>query len=141
MTTKLKRLIDLPGVADLELKALMKPGLAAPENRADYPEIDACARDLFGLTPDEAEAVPGPADWDGIDNRPVPEQVEAFEASGWDVTDNRRRPLRTLGHFSQPLWLALRGVAGTLPFVPEEDTASSPWGSTMASDAARFRRR
>ena len=61
---KLRRLIDLPGVADLETKALMKPAYAAEENRADYPEIDACSTALFGLTADEAEATPRPADWD-----------------------------------------------------------------------------
>ena len=35
----------------------------------------------------------------------------AFEDAGWDVTDDKRRPLRVLGHFSGPLWLAVRGVA------------------------------
>jgi len=39
----------------------------------------------------------------------------AFEAAGWDVTDDKRRPLRVLGHFSAPMWLAVRGVAGALP--------------------------
>ena len=40
---KLRRLIDLPGVADLEHKALMKPVYASPEGRAEFPEIDACS--------------------------------------------------------------------------------------------------
>ena len=39
------------------------------------------------------------------------EQADQFEREGWDVTDDKRRPLRILGHFSHPLWLALRGVA------------------------------
>ena len=140
--TDQRRLIDLPGVADLELKALMKPAYATEEARASYPEIDVCCRAAFGLTADEADAVPRPAGWDGVERLPLADQVEAFEAEGWDVTDNRRRPLRMLGHFSAPLWLALRGVAGELPFRPD-DGADRPgvWGSNLAADAARFRRR
>jgi hypothetical protein len=136
----LRRLIDLPGVDDLELKALMKPAFAEPEARAAFPEIDACSRALFGLTADEAEATPRPADWDDIELKPPPRQVAAFEDAGWDVTDNKRRPLRVLGHFNQQLWLALRGVAGELPFQAEDDRPD-PWGSTLAAEAARFRRR
>ena len=49
---KLRRLIDLPGIADLETKALMKPAWAEPEARAEHPEIDACSMAIFGLTAD-----------------------------------------------------------------------------------------
>jgi hypothetical protein len=140
MTSRIRRLIDLPGVADLELKALMKPAYASAEARAEFPEIDACSLELFGLTADQAEDLERPVDWDGIERRPMPEQVAAFEANGWDVTDNKRRPLRMLGHFNQQLWLALRGVAGQLPFQPDDDPPDN-WGSTLAADAARFRRR
>jgi hypothetical protein len=136
----LRRLIDLPGVADLEHKALMKPAYASSEGRAEFPEIDECSLKLFGLTADEAEETPRPADWDGVERRPVGEQVVAFEAAGWDVTDNKRRPLRMLSQFNQQLWLALRGVAGQLPFAPDDDEPD-PWGSSLASEAARFRRR
>ena len=141
MTSRLRRLIDLPGIADLETKALMKPAYAEPESRAEFPEIDACSLELFKLTADQAEDVERPADWDRIDRRPIPEQVAAFEAAGWDVTDNKRRPLRMLGHFNQQLWLALRGVAGELPFQPDDETPPDNWGSNLAADAARFRRR
>ena len=136
----LRRLIDLPGVDDLELTALMKPGWASPEARDQYPEIDACSRALFGLTAGEAEDASRPADWDGIEHRPVPEQVEAFEREGWDVTDNKRRPLRMFGHFNQQLWLGIRGVAGQLPYQPD---AAEPdnWGNSLAADAKRFRKR
>lgn len=140
MTSKLRRLLDLPGIADLEHKALMKPAWAEPEARAEFPEIDACSEAIFGLTADQAEDAPRPADWDGIERRPMGEQVAAFEAAGWDVTDNRRRPLRMLGHFNQQLWLAVRGVAGSLPFVPDDDTPD-PWGAGLAADAKRFRKR
>lgn len=142
MTSKpaLRRLIDLAGVADLETKALMKPAYAEPEARSEFPEIDACSKANFGLTADQAEETPRPADWDGIEKRPLAEQVAAFEAEGWDVTDNKRRPLRMLGQFNQQLWLALRGVAGELPFQPEDDRPD-PWGSTLAREAARFRKR
>jgi hypothetical protein len=142
MTTPpaLRRLIDLPGVADLEHQALMKPRYAEPEARAEFPEIDACSLSLFGLTADQAEDAPRPADWDGIERRPVAEQVAAFEAAGWDVTDNKRRPLRMFSQFNQQLWLALRGVAGELPFHQPDDTPD-PWGSSLAKEAARFRRR
>jgi hypothetical protein len=142
MTSKpaLRRLIDLPGVNDLEYRALLKRDFAEPEARAEFPEIDACCRALFGLTVDEAEGVPRPADWDGIEASPPAVQVAAFEAEGWDVTDDKRRPLRVLGHFSHPLWLAVRGVAGELPFQPE-DVRPERWATSLAAEAARFRKR
>ena len=134
----LRRLIDLPGIKDLEYKALMKPAFAEPEARGEFPELDACSMEIFGLTADQAEDVERPAGWDKIENRPVRDQVDAFEAAGWDVTDDRRKPLRTFAHFNQQLWLALRGVAGRLPFEP--DDKPDPWGSTLAAEATRFRR-
>ena len=136
----LRRLIDLPGVADLEFKALMKPAYADPDNRADYPEIDACSKAIFDLTPDEAEAATRPADLDAIEDLEARDQVAAFEAVGWDVTDNKRRPLRMLRQLGPPLWLAAHGVAGTLPHLPEDDRPSD-WASKLAADAAKFRKR
>ena len=56
------------------------------------------------------------------------------------MTDAKRRPLRVLGQFNMQLWLALRGVAGSLPFVPE-DNKPEGWISALERDAARFRRR
>ena len=142
MTSKpaLRRLIDLPGVADLELKALMKREFAEPEARAEHPEIDECATALFGLTADEAAAAPRPAGWDNIETKPPAAQVFAFEDAGWDVTDDKRRALRVLGHFCGPLWLAIRGVAGTLPFQAESDEPEA-WVSKLAAEASRFRKR
>jgi hypothetical protein len=136
----LRRLVDLPGVADLEFRALMKREFAEPEARTEFPELDDCSRALFGLTADEAQAAPRPRGWDGIETQPIPRQVFAFEDAGWDVTDDKRRPLRILGHFNQQLWLAVRGVAGKLPFQAEED-ASEGWMSNLAAEAARFRKR
>lgn len=136
----LRRLIDLPGVSDLEYRALLKREFAEPEARAEYPEIDACSLKNFGLTADQAEDHQRPADWDGADRLPLAAQVVAFEAEGWDVTDDKRRPLRVLSHFNQQLWLALRGVAGSLPFQPE-DNRPDPWGSSLAAEAKRFRKR
>jgi hypothetical protein len=142
MTTppKLRRLIELPGVSELEFKALMKPAYAAPENRADYPEIDACTTANFGLTADEAEATPLPEDLDPIEPLELRDQVAAFEAVGWDVTDDKRRPLRMLRQLGPPLWLAQHGVAGRLPHLPDDDRPSD-WASKLAADAAKFRRR
>jgi len=136
----LRRLIDLPGVKDLEFKALMKRDFAEPEARAEFPEIDECSLALFGLTADQAEAVERPADWDHVEHKPVARQVEAFEAAGWDVTDDKRRPLRVFAHFNQQLWLAVRGVAGELPFQPDDDKPE-PWAKALAAEAARFRKR
>ena len=138
--SRLRRLIDLPGVADLEFKAVMKRDFAAPEARAEHPEIDEVSRAIFGLTADEAEETPRPADWDRVERQPVPKQVFAFEDEGWDVTDDKRRPLRVLEHFNQQLWLAIRGVAGTVPFQPEDDTPD-PWGASLATEAKRFKKR
>ncbi len=136
----LRRLIDLPGVADLEYQALLKREFAEPEARTEHPQIDDCSRANFGLTAEQAADHPRPADWDKVERRPLPAQVAAFEAEGWDVTDDKRRPLRVLGHFNQQLWLALRGVAGSLPFQPD-DARPDPWGSSLAAEAARFRKR
>ena len=136
----LRRLIDLPGVNDLEYRAILKRDFAEPEARAEFPEIDACTTALFGLTADEAEAVERPADWDDIECKAAPVQVAAFEAAGWDVTDDKRRPLRVQCHFSGPLWLAVRGVAGSLPF-QAESTEPEAWVTKLAAEAKRFRKR
>ena len=136
----LRRLIELPGVADLEFKAVMKRDFAEPEARAENPELDDCSMKLFGLTADEAEAVERPADWDWPERRPSAAQVFAFEDAGWDVTDDKRRPMRILGHFNQQLWLAIRGVAGSLPF-QAEDHKPEGWVSSLEAEAARFRKR
>ena len=140
-TPPLRRLLDLPGVADLELKALMKPAYAAPESRADYPEIDACAKAIFGLTADQAEATPLPADLDPIERLEPRDQVARFEAQGWDVTDDKRRPLRMLRQLGPALWLAIHGVAGALPHAPDDDDRPMGWATKLAADAAKFRRR
>ena len=136
----LRRLIDLPGVKDLEFRAVLKRDFAEPEARAEFPEIDACVSALFGLTADEAEAVARPEGWDDIECKAPGVQVAAFEAEGWDVTDDKRRPLRVLGHFSGPLWLAVRGVAGSLPFQPESREPEG-WASKLAAEASRFQKR
>ena len=136
-----RRLISLPGVDALEFTALKKPRMAEPDALAEFPEIADCIKANFGLTPEEAEAA-RPDDWDGIDEKAPQRQVEAFAAAGWDVTDDRKRPLRLLGHFSPAMWLAIRGVAGSVPaeaWVPEKDT-SSAWGAAMQADATRFRK-
>ena len=135
-----RRLIDLPGVNDLEYRALLKRDFAEPEARATYPEIDACVSALFGLTTDEADAIERPADWDDIDCKAPLIQIAAFEAEGWDVTDDKRRPLRVLGHLSAPLWLAVRGVAGALPFQPESREPEA-WVTKLEAEARRFRKR
>jgi hypothetical protein len=143
MTSKpdaLRRLIDLPGVNDLEYRAILKRDFAEPEARAEFPEIDACVSALFGVTTGEAEATPRPQGWDDVERKAPAVQVAAFEAEGWDVTDNKRRPLRVLGHFSAPLWLAVRGVAGSLPF-QAESSEPEDWVSKMEADAKRFRKR
>jgi hypothetical protein len=137
-TPVLRRLIDLPGVAELEDKALMKPRYADVDARSEFPEIDACSQAIFGLTADEADDVPRPEGWDRIERKPVREQVDAFEAEGWDVTDAKRRPLRMLGHFNVQLWLAIRGVAGSLPFHAEKDPDAGH--ASLAKEAALFLR-
>lgn len=136
----LRRLIDMPGVRDLEYRALLKREFAEPQARAEFPEIDACVRALFGLTADEADAAPRPDGWDDIEWKAPAAQATAFEAEGWDVTDDKRRPLRVLGHFSGPLWLAVRGVAGILPFQPESGEPEA-WVSKLEAEANRFRTR
>ncbi|WP_310539310.1 hypothetical protein [Phenylobacterium sp.] len=136
----LRRLIDLPGVRDLEFRAVMKRDFAEPEARTEFPDIDACSLAIFGLTADEADETPRPDSWDHIEGKATSVQVAAFEDAGWDVTDDKRRPLRVLGHFSTQLWLALRGVAGTLPF-QAESTEPEQWVTKLAAEAKRFRKR
>lgn len=137
----LRRLIDLPGIDALELKAVMKPRIADPDSGETIPEIADTARAAFGLTPDEAEAVVRPADWDGIERLEPAEMVEAFAAEGWDVADARRKPLRMLGWWALPLALSMRCVAGALPFHAEPDQPVTDWGSNLKAEATRFRKR
>jgi hypothetical protein len=134
----LRRLLDIPAIAELETKALMKPRYADVDARDNFPEIDEASKATFGLTYDEAEGVARPDGWDDIDAKAERVQVEAFEAEGWDVTDAKRRPLRMLHHFAPQLWLAIRGVAGALPFVA--DTSEDDLAASLAREAARFRR-
>lgn len=137
----MRRLVDLPGMAALEKTALMKSDYADIDARSRYPEIDETSVAVFGITADEADDVERPDGWDRIERKPIRDQVTAFEAEGWDVTDNRR-PLRMLEHFNVQLWLAIRGVAGTLPAgapVDEEET-SSAWGASLSADVKKFKR-
>lgn len=136
----MRKLIDLPGVDDPELKALMKPRLADPDMIDEHPEVADAVRTALGLTPDEAEAAI-PAGWDNIHRLDPQSMAEAFEAEGWDVTDKRRKPLRMLPILALPLALAMRGVAGTLPFAPEPDQPVTDWGSSLKAEASRFRKR
>jgi hypothetical protein len=131
----------MPGVDDLELKALMKPRFADPDMPEGRDEIDALSTALFGLSLDAADAVETPAGWDRIERLAPSDMVEAFAAEGWDVTDKKRKPLRLLPHLALPLALALRGVAGELPFFAEPDVKETDWGSNLAAEASRFRKR
>jgi hypothetical protein len=143
--TPLRRLRDLPGLDALELAALMRPRLADPDQRHDHPEVDAAARAAFGLTLGEAEATALPPDWPApltrLDRQSPAELVEAFEQQGWDVTDGKRKPLRILPLMALPLALAIRGVAGAVPFQAEPDVKTTDWGTSLAADAKRFRKR
>ena len=134
----LKRLIDLPGVRELEAKALMNPRYADADARDHFSEIDDCSRAIFGLTADEADDAPRPQGWDRIERKPVREQITAFEAEGWDVTDDKLRPLRLLEHFNVQLWLALRGVVGTLPIRAEDEDDHG--AASLAAEVKRFQR-
>ena len=140
-----RRLLDLPGIDAREMKALMKPRAADPDELHEFPEIaeaiDETARAAFGLTPDEAEAVALPADWDGIERLDPADMVEAFAAEGWDVTDARRKPLRMLAHWALPLALSMRDRAGALPFHAEPDQPVTDWGTGLKAEATRFRKR
>ena len=144
-TPTLRRLIDLPGIDALELKALMKPRAADPDELHEFPDIaeaiDEIARAAFGLTPDEAAAVARPADWDAIEGLDPTDMAEAFAAEGWDVLDTRRKPLRMLAHWALPLALSMRGIAGALPFQAEPDQPLTDWGSSLKAEATRFRKR
>jgi hypothetical protein len=131
----------MPGIDDLELKALMKPRFADPDMPEGRDEIDALSIAIFGLSLDAADDVEKPADWDRIERLSPSDMIEAFEAEGWDVTDKKRKPLRLLPHLALPLALAMRGVAGELPFVAEPDVKETDWGSNLAAEATRFRKR
>ena len=136
----MRKLIDLAGIDDLELKALMKPRLADPDMIDEHPDVAEAVRTAFDITPDQAEAAI-PADWDDIHRLDPTDMVEAFAAEGWDVTDKRRKPLRMLPILALPLALAMRGIAGTLPFHAEPDQPVTDWGSNLKAEATRFRKR
>jgi hypothetical protein len=139
MANPVRRLIELPGVRALEDKALMNTRYAEADAADEFPEIDECLSANFGLTSAEAHAAPRPAGWDNIETRPIAQQLFPLEDAGWDISDDRRRPLRTMVHFAAPLWLAIRGVAGRLPYAAEPDEAET-LQAKLAADAARFRR-
>ena len=137
----MRRLIDLPGIADLEYRALLKPRMADLDARPDYPEIDEACVGAFGISAEAAEGVARPAGWDGIEDKPPLPQVAQAEAEDWDVTA-KGRPLRMLEHLAGPFWLAVRGVAGSLPFeadTQEEDDQDDQM-ARMAKEAAAFRK-
>lgn len=137
----LRRLIELPGIADLEYKALLKSRMADLGAEAEFPEIDQAATAAFGLSVTEADAVERPAGWDNIENKDASTQADQAEAEGWDVTD-KRRPLRMLGVLAAPFWLAVRGVAGELPFVADtvEEDDEAAMLAKLAGDASAFRK-
>ena len=82
MTQTLRRLIDLPGVSDLESKALMKPGYADPSRRDEFPEVDEVLTTIFGLTAEQAEDAARPDDWDGIERLSPQDQADLFDTEG-----------------------------------------------------------
>ena len=137
-TTVLKRLIDLPGLRELEARALMNSRYTDADARDHFSEIDDCSRAIFGLTADEADDAPRPEGWDRIERKPLRDQITAFEAVGWDVTDDKLRPLRLFEHFNVQLWLALRGVAGSLPIRAEEEPDHG--AASLAAEVKRFQR-
>lgn len=136
--TALRRLIDLPGLRELEGRALMNSRYADADAREHFSEIDDCSRAIFGVTADEAEDAPRPKGWDRIERKPLRDQIIAFEAAGWDVTDDKLRPLRMLEHFNVQLWLALRGVAGSLPAKVEDEPDHG--AASLAAEVKRFQR-
>ena len=76
-----------------------------------------------------------------IDHLSPREQVAAFEAAGWDVTDDKRRPLRMLRQFGAPLWLAIHGVAGRCRIARPMMTNRATGPRSSPPDAAKFQRR
>lgn len=136
-----RRLIELPAIAELEYKALLKSRMADLGAEAEFPEIDEAARAAFGLSVTEADAVERPAGWDKIETKDGAAQAAQAEAEGWDVTD-KRRPLRMLGVLAAPFWLALRGVAGELPFVADtaEEDDEAAMLARLSKDATAFRK-
>jgi hypothetical protein len=137
----MRRLIDLPGIADLESKALMKPRMADLGAEAEFPEIDDACKAAFGISVTEADEIARPAGWDNIENKSTAVQAEQAEAEGMDVTD-KRRTLRMLAVIASPMWLALRGVAGDLPFQADtsEEDADAAMLAGLAKDASAFRK-
>ena len=80
----------------LEAKALMNSRYADADARDHFSEIDDCSRAIFGLTADEADDTPRPEGWDRIERKPLRDQIAAFDAEGWDVTDDKLRIVRML---------------------------------------------
>ena len=60
---------------------------------------------------------------------------QLYGASG---PDDKLRPLRMLEHFNAQLWLALRGVAGSLPHQVEDEPDHGM--ASLAAEAKRFQK-
>ncbi|MBI1198687.1 MAG: hypothetical protein GC203_12555 [Phenylobacterium sp.] len=128
---------ELPGIADLERRALLEPQLRSLVGAVTCPEFDQSALELFGTTSPDFQEGLGDDDWTGIygdlpeDDR---EMVAYFATKGWVVSDGYGRP----SYMLEPYLLLLCGhLAGKLPL--NAQVSAARWGSNLAEEAKRFR--
>ena len=138
-TPALRRLIDLPGIRDIEFKALMNPRMADEGAAADFPEIDELSRAVFGLTADEADDVPRPEGWDRIERKPRPGNrwPPSKPRAGTSPTTSAG-PCACSASSTSSSGSPLRESARELPFQAEPE--GDDMASSLAAEAARFRR-
>lgn len=136
-----RRLIDLPGVRDLENAMVLHLRVRGPAGELND-RFDEVSKRLFGTT--QAEALPQEPEVDEDDDQAVWDAYDAlltkimdpdWAALGWDVRDDLGRELLVLPHFSMQLAAAALGAAGQLP---SEDQPVEP-AKLEASLAAEAR--
>jgi hypothetical protein len=151
---ELKKLLEQPGVSDLEREAVLDPRLAT-ESSFDDAKVQRASRKAFGFRADETpnallEALSqGREDLDyEEDFEPIWSEMEdtlavddyqlvaLFNGLGWDVTDERGRPLLVLGHFKYPLYL----VANNIVPLRAQPVSNEDWEAALKQAAAKFHR-
>ncbi len=99
----------------------MKRDFAEPEARAEFPSWTSARSSSSRSPPTRRRTSRAPRAGTGrAPADPRPGGRASRRRAGTRPTD-KRRPLRIFGHFNQQLWLAIRGVAGSLPFQAESD--------------------
>lgn len=140
MDRVLRRLRDVPGIREAELRIVLDRSLAAKAAGWDG-VFDDLSRELFGATADQVEDHDdcfvgddlAPWCWERYDH----DAVGVFRRHGWDVTDDYGHELMVLTHLKSQLLAAIHGKAGA--HLPGIGTDPESWGRRLEQEALQRR--